>query len=192
MVLTSIFFKSLWDSFQVFLSLYSLQEPEGASSMRSQPGVCSMTTCGNPPPCFLTSTLHERGFISAKAGFPSYPSLPRTGHVQGSIALCRPGSQGLPGQNWDKHNKDLLFISYKMASKETFTQLALYLAQEADPLCTSDSRGGGAAPLNARTHELCSLAASVAFRGSVDTEVILSACLDTPPSQISIFRPLPF
>ena len=59
----------------------------------------------------------------------------------------------------DKCNKELLFISNKMASKETFTQFALCLAQEADPLCISDSRGGGAALLNARTHEVCSLAA---------------------------------
>ena len=76
----------------------------------------------------------------------------------------------------DKRNKELIFISNKMASKETFTQFALYLAQEADPLCTSDSRGGGAALLNARTDEVCSLA----FRGSVDREVILSACLGIP------------
>ena len=30
---------------------------------------------------------------------------------------------------------------------------------------------------NARTHEVCDLVASLAFRGSVDMEDILSACL---------------
>ena len=41
------------------------------------------------------------------------------------------------GESGDKHNiKELLFFSLL---KETFTQ-------EADPLCISDSRGGGAAP----------------------------------------------
>ena len=40
---------------------------------------------------------------------------------------------------------------------------------------------GGVLPLaNARTHEVCTQSASLAFRGSVDTEAILSACLGVP------------
>ena len=43
-------------------------------------------------------------------------------------------------------NKELLFISNKMASKETFTPFALCLGQEADPTYLPDRRGGGAVP----------------------------------------------
>ena len=61
----------------------------------------------------------------------------------------------------DKRNKELLFISNKIASKETFTQFAL-------------CRGGKAALLNARCllNEVGPLAASLVFKGSVDTEAI--------------------
>ena len=121
--------------------------------------------------------LCKRGFISAKAGFPSYLPCLEPG-MSKDCSLCP--VQALKVCLAKSGDKDLLFISNKMASKETFTQIALCLAQETDPLCISHSSGGAAALLDARTHEVCSLAASLAFKGSVDTEVILSACLGTP------------
>ena len=50
----------------------SLQEPQGANSVQSQLWVCSMSTSGDPPPCFLTSihlkvsTLHVNGLHLCK------------------------------------------------------------------------------------------------------------------------------
>ena len=49
--------------------------------------------------------------------------------------------------------------------------------QEADPFCLQIAEGEVLPLANARMHEVCALAALLAFRGSVDLEDILSACL---------------
>ena len=67
-----------------------------------------------------------------------------------------------------------------MATKGTFKECAVCVSQEADPPCFQASREGGAALAHARTHEVCALAASLALRGSMDREDILSACLGVP------------
>ena len=50
------------------------------------------------------------------------------------------------------------------------------MGQEVDTSCLQDSGGRGTALANTRTHEVWALAASLAFRGTMDMEDILSAC----------------
>ena len=134
-----------------------------------------------PHPCFISKTqLRTKGAQSLqKLVIPAL--LPRLGpDMSDDCSLCPVRALKIYlTKTEDKcKNKELLFISYKDGHKGDLHKNTLSGWIRKLIHFVYKTAEGEVLPLtNARTHEVRALAASLAFRGSVDLEDILSACL---------------
>ena len=89
------------------------------------------------------------------------------------VCLAKTGDKG--------KNKELLFISYNDGLKgDLHMNLFSGWVRKLIHHVYDTAQGEVLPPAYARTHLVCALVASLAFRGSVDMEDILSACFSIP------------
>ena len=131
-------------------------------------------TCHVPPgPRLLflfisKSQLCVKGASALRStGYPRYPPLLSTGHLQGLLALSSPGSQGLPGQYWGEVQRQgaSLHIQQLGLKGDCYTTRSLAGSHRKRIYYVFQTAEGEVLPLPlARIHEVCTLAASLAFR----------------------------
>ena len=144
---------SFWPR-KCFSPLCSLQGPEKVNTMPSQQGVFSMTTNGNPSPCFLIQASFQRhnyapkGHALWKAGYPCPPSPTGTTMLEdGYFYQSSPIWSTSPKLKTNARTTNCSLSPTRSATKETFTKTycqvgsgswSIRVDQEADPPLLQD------------------------------------------------------